>query len=330
MNDMLKIVKETDKDGFNKLTTHITQSWQWGEFRLKTPNVKKVLRLSSGTKVFQIFFHRVPHLPWTIAYLPRSLSPNKSELEEIKTLCQQERALFLKLEPLTSVSGIPSPPLEVNQHLVSSSVLPRHTIYIDLTKTEEQMLAEMHEKTRYNIRLAEKKGVRISEGENLENFIELLEKTEKRQGFYSHPAGYYKTLWEILRPAKMVYILSADLPDGASAKSGSTAAIMLLRHREILYYAYGGSDPDYRDMMAPHLLHWEAIKLGKKLGCKVYDLWGSYKDKPEKSDPWWGIYRFKKGFGGQEITFPPTVDVPLSPLYSLYLLAEKFRWLLPR
>ena len=280
---------------------HILQSKEWGEFRKKTLSVKSVLRVGDC----QVFIHKIPYMPWTVAYLPR---PEKIDnLEEIKTACKEEKAIFLKIEPMSSpVKGKPSLP-----------VLPRHTIYMDLTQTEEKLLLNMHEKTRYNIRLAEKKGVKVTEGENLENFLDLLEKTEDRQGFYSHPRQYYKTLWETLHPAKMVYLLSAN----------SIAAIMLLYYRDTLYYTYGGSDPKYRDMMAPHLLHWEAMKLGKKLGCKVYDLWGSYKDSPTESDPWWGIYRFKSGFGGKEITFPETVDIPLSSLYHLYPLAEKFRGL---
>lgn len=283
------------------MTSFITQSPEWAEFRLKTPNVKKVLKIDGC----QIFIHRLPHLPWTIAYLPR---PEKvGDIEKIKEACRREKAVFLKIEPIQEIEG-----------LVSSPILPRHTIYIDLTKSEEGLLAEMHEKTRYNIRLAEKRGVKITEGENLEGFISLLKKTEERQSFYSHPANYYRTLWETLRRENMVYLLTAD----------GMAAIMLLRYKNFLYYAYGGSDPKYREMMASNLLHWEAIKLGKRLGCKIYDLWGSYKDKPEESDPWWGIYRFKKGFGGKEITFPPTVDVPLSPLYPLYLLADSLRWLI--
>ncbi|MBI4099955.1 peptidoglycan bridge formation glycyltransferase FemA/FemB family protein [Candidatus Microgenomates bacterium] len=283
--------------------THILQSREWGEFRAKTPTVKKVLQVGGC----QIFIHRVPHSPWTVAYLPR---PEKiANLEKIKEACRAERAIFLKVEPLArAVPGNPSEP-----------VLPQHTIYIDLTAPEEKLLAAMHEKTRYNIGLATKKGVKITEGENLTEFVKLLEKTEERQGFYSHPADYYETLWETLRPAKMVYLLSAV------SGQQTAASIMLLRYKDFLYYAYGGSDPEYREMMAPHLLHWEAMRLGKKLDCKVYDLWGSYKNSPDEKDSWWGIYRFKKGFGGREVTFPQTVDIPLSSLYSLYPLAERFR-----
>lgn len=310
----------SDQEEQNRNAKHILQSWQWGQFRAQTPQVKTVIRLKSKNKIFQVFFHRLPHLPGSIAYLPRSPMPNKSEIEQLVPICQKESALCLKIEP--------SDRRNWKLH-VGRPVLPRHTIYIDLSQGEGKILASMHEKTRYNIRLAQKKGVVVSEGEGLEHFIKLLENTEARQGFYSHNPEYYRILWRTLRPEKMVYLLSASLPNSLSPdsqlESRPVASIMLFRFKEFFYYPYGGSDPKYKNLMAPHLLHWEAIKLGKRLGCKVYDMWGSYKEKPDESDPWWGIYRFKKGFGGKEITFPETVDLPLSPLYALYPLVEKFR-----
>lgn len=297
---------------FFKVTKHITQSQEWAKFRLTTPNVVKVINYH-GT---QIYFHRVPYLPFTVAYIPRAdIKVN----DELKTLCQKEKALFLKIEPLTKFD-------QLDKFVKSRPVLPQHTIYIDLTKSEENLLKEMHEKTRYNLRLAQKKGVVVKEGENLEEFIKLLEKTEKRQGFYSHYPNYYRKLWEILRPAKMVYLLSASFPNPPNPPNPPIAALMLFSYDGILYYPYGGSDPKYREYQAPSLLHWEAIRLGKKLNCKIYDLWGSYKEKPEESDPWWGIYRFKSGFGGKEINFPPSFDVSLSPLYPLFLLSDRLRW----
>ncbi len=292
---------------------HILQSAKWGEFRKKTPNVKKVFWIGGC----QIFIHRIPHLPWTVAYLPR---PEKLDnLEEIKEACRREKAIFLKIEPLKD----PSTKLGIS----AKPVLPQHTIYLDLTKSEGELLAAMHEKTRYNIHLAQKKGVVVKNEDTLkaiENFTRLLSETESRQGFYSHYPKYYQLLWQTLRPAKMVYLLSAYVPDRPNVP---VAAIMLFHYQDFLYYPYGGSDPNFRDYMAPNLLHWEAIKLGQKLGAKVYDLWGSFKERPEESDPWWGIYRFKRGFGGKEVTFPETVDFPLSPLYFFYPLADKLRWL---
>lgn len=280
------------------MTTHITQSEEWGKFRRTTPNIKAVVK----TKYGQIYFSKIP--TGTVAYLPRVKPPE--DYSEIKEVCKKEKALFLKLEPLSDAKiGIPS-----------NSVLPKNTIYIDLTKPEEVLLKDMHEKTRYNIHLAQKKGVKVQEDHDPENFIKLLDSTEKRQGFYSHYPDYYRKLWSVLRPSKMVYILSAY----------PYAAIMLFSYDGMLYYPYGGSDPKYRDLQAPSLLHWHAIRLGKKLKCNTYDLWGSYKNSPSEKDPWWGIYRFKKGFGGEEKIFPISVDIPFTPLYKPLILADKLRW----
>lgn len=252
----------------------------------------------------RIYIHKIPFLPFTIAYLPK---PEKIEnLEEIKKACRKENAIYLKIEPVSGQGGTGKP------------ILPQHTIYIDLTKSEEELLKEMHEKTRYNVRLAEKKGVVVKQNNDIETFIKLLTETENRQGFYSHYPNYYRKLFEILKPI----ILTAFVNEV------SVATIMLFKHNDFLYYPYGGSDPKYKEYMAPSLLHWEAIKLGKKIGCKTYDLWGSYKNVKNESDAWWGIYRFKSGFGGTEIDFPSAIDIPLSPLYPLFSLFDSLRWAL--
>jgi lipid II:glycine glycyltransferase (peptidoglycan interpeptide bridge formation enzyme) len=271
---------------------HLTQSDQWAKFRLETPNVKKVIDYH-GVK---IYFHQIPFLPLTIAYIPRA---DVKINDELKKVCAG--AIYIKVEPLTGSGGTGKP------------ILPQHTIYVDLAKIDLNM---MHEKTRYNIRLAEKKGVIVKQDNNPENFIELLEKTEKRQGFYSHYPNYYRKLWEIIKPI----ILTAYVDEKP------VASIALIKYEDVLYYPYGGSDPAYKEYMAPHLLHWEAIKLGKKLGCKIYDFWGSYKYEKSEKDPWWGIYRFKSGFGGYEVDFPQAIDIPLSPLYPLFSLLDSLRW----
>lgn len=297
----------SDPELFDSHASHLTQSWAWGEFRRQTPNVKKVLRLGHKDRHFQIFIHHFHHLPLTIAYLPRSPMPTADEIASIRS--HLHSSLFLKIEPTSGQSPLPP----------SSAILPQHTIYIDLTKTETQLLAGMHEKTRYNIHLAEKKSVVVKQENSpaaLETFIRLLSQTESRQGFYSHYPDYYRLLWKMMKPILLI----------AYVNEAPAAAIMLLKFKDFLYYPYGGSQTEFREFMAPHLLHWEAIKLGKKLGCKTYDLWGSYKDKKVESDPFWGIYRFKSGLGGSEIDFPSTFDIPLSPLYSFYPALNSLRW----
>ena len=321
----------TSPEEFNKHAHHIVQSWQWGEFRKLTPTVKKVLRLGSYpdnklTRTFEIFFHHNPNIdkirgaPNCVAYLPRCQAPTREEIKDIEIVCKKEGAVYLTLEP-TSETSYPLPK--------GQPILPKHTILIDLSQPEEELLHAMHEKTRYNLGLAQRKGVSVQEGktnDDLEEFIKLLRLTESRQGFYSKYGDYYRLLWKTLRPSDMVTLLIANAP---SVKE-PIAAIMLFKFKDYLYYPYGGSDPKYREYMAPTLLHWEAIKYGKQLGCKTYDLWGSYKNDPQENDPWWGIYRFKKGFGGTEKSFP-TYEIPFNMAwYHAYKTGNTLRWAMLR
>lgn len=321
----------TDHKEFNSLAGHITQSWEWGEFRKTVPSIKNVLRLGSfenekPIKVWQILFSKVPYLGSnSIAYLPRGEMPTNQELEEIKKCCLEEKAVFLKIEPIKEPSD--NQTARITQIKIGKAILPQHSIYVNLALSEDELLANMHEKARYNIRLAQKKGVVVKEEnstQSLEGFITILEETEKRQGFYSHNSNYYRNLWKHLHGSQMAYLLNAYVD------SKIAASIMLFRFKDFLYYPYGGSDYEYRQYMAPQLLHFEAMKLGKKLGCKTYDLWGSYLKSPTENDPWWGFYRLKSGLGGKEISFPDSIDIPLSPLYSPLMLADELRWKLLR
>lgn len=311
----------TNKKVFNSRANHFTQSWEWGEVRAQTPSVKKVLRLGNSKHVFQLTFHKLLQVSATVAYLPRSPLPTAEELKSILSYCRKEKAIFLQIEAdLTKIN-----PLDLPGARKAKALLPLHTIFIDLTLTEEQLLAQMHEKTRYNIRLAQRKGVTVKEEnteDGLEKFIRLLSQTESRQGFYAHSDDYYRNLWKILYPAGMAHILLAYLPD----HSEPVAGIMLYQFKKTLYYPYGGSNPEFRSYMAPQLIHFEAMKLGKTLGCTSYDLWGSYKYSKKDSDPWAGIYRLKSGFGGKEIDYPQTIDIPLTSVYHLFQLGNSMRW----
>jgi lipid II:glycine glycyltransferase (peptidoglycan interpeptide bridge formation enzyme) len=319
------MIKEvSNPEEFNSLATHVTQSWEWGEFRSQTATVAKVIRLGSFRneklqRTFQVFFHKVPATSKTIGYLPRSVMPNSEELTELEEICKKNRAVFLKIEPITNYS------LQLPEHVFvkGKPILPQHTFYVDLSKTEAELQAGLHEKTRYNIGLATRKGVVVREESNeagMETFIKILTETEKRQKFFSHNENYYRLMWKTMEKAKIIHVLNAYIGDKP------TASIVLFKFNDFLYYPYGGSIYEFRNLMSPQLLHWEAIKLGKKLKCKTYDLWGSFKNTPTEDDPWWGFYRLKAGLGGAPIDFPQTIDVVLSPLYRILMAAETARW----
>ena len=119
----------------------------------------------------------------------------------------------------------------------------------------------------------------------------------------------------------MVYLLMAQVDDKPVAGG------MFFNFNGVFSFPYGGWSAESREKMPNNLLHFEAMKLGKKLGCHTYDFWSSYKNKPDASDPWYGTYVFKKGFGGQEVHYPGAYDLVLDkPIYSLIKLGNKIRW----
>jgi lipid II:glycine glycyltransferase (peptidoglycan interpeptide bridge formation enzyme) len=312
-------LQEGEKEQFDSLATHPLQTYEWGEFRSQTSSVASVVRIGNiekkEGKVFQIFFHKIPGIKKTVAYIPRTLSPNKQELAQIITIAKENNAAFIKFEPIEP---------GLNTGIVSKSILPNHTFYIDIKKTESDLLSSMHEKARYNVRLAQRKGVVVEEETTkigLRKFIDILTATEKRQGFYAHTPNYYELLFETLAPNGMFRILNAYSDKKVVGSLG------LFVFKDFLYYPYGGFDYEKRSLMAPQLLHFEAMRLGKKLGLSTYDLWGSYKNAPNENDPWWGFYRLKAGLGGDEVHFPKTIDIPLNPIYPALILADKARWL---
>ncbi len=327
------MIKEiSDCSEFNRLATHVTQSWEWGEFRSQTATVARVLRLGSFRneklqRTFQVFFHKIPGFSKTVGYLPRSMMPNSEELTELEKNCKKNGAVFLKIEPIIENVIATSPDLyrgpRNDNWTQGKPILPQHTFYVDLSKSEKELKANLHEKTRYNIGLAVRKGVEVREEtseEGMEKFIAILVETEKRQKFFSHNEDYYRLMWKTMSKTKIIHVLNAYF------EGKPTASIVLFKFNDFLYYPYGGSLYEYRHLMSPQLLHWEAIKLGKKLKCKTYDLWGSYKNEPIENDPWWGFYRLKAGLGGTPIDFPQTIDVVLSPLYRILMAAETVRW----
>ena len=320
---MILEISESEIQEFNSLSRHLTQSWEWGSFRLQTHGISDVVRIGnfSGPKLlgtFQIFFHKIPYLDRTICYIPKSSPPNLEELSSIKNLALSKKSVYIKLEPLEH-------PDKTLGALESEAILPKHSLVINLDQPLDAILSAMHEKTRYNIKVAQKAGITVvqkNDSASLESFIQLYDSTQARQNFTAKSGNYLRTLWKVLSPLNMVFLLCAYTPNASTP----LASIILIKFNEVLYFPYGGWSSEHREMMPNNLLHFEAIKLGQKLGCKKYDMWGSYRDKPQSSDPWYGVYVFKKGFGGEEVNYPGAFDLPLDPLmYRLINLAEPFK-----
>lgn len=322
--------KESERELFNSIVTHPLQAWEWGEFRKKT-GIKVIRRIFIDGKkaihVFQLTIHKIPLITsYTIGYVPKGLMPNEEALEELRRIGREEKCIFIKLEP----NIVKDEGLRINDELRLSQhpLFTKYTFQLDPTKSEEELLKNTHPKTRYNIRVAQKHGVIVEEDNSdktLEEYIRLMQETTKRQRYYAHTEEYHRKMWATLR-AKSKNNLAAHLLI-AKYKGKPLVTWILFSFNSVIYYPYGASSSEYREVMASNLMMWEAIRFGKKMGCKSFDMWGSLGPAPDPKDPWYGFHRFKEGYGGDLVEFIGSYDLVLNPwLYQLYNLAHHARW----
>ena len=308
---------------------HLLQTESWGT--LKGLYSWEPVRLSGSQNAVLVLFKTIA-LGYSVAYVPRvALSEDwKTLLVQIETECRQRKAVFLQIEP-----DVYTPYDE--DHLDSffpgytkdpHTIQPRGTILIDISPDEEAILANMKQKTRYNIRLAERKGVKVDLSEDLEDFYKQTLVTSSRDGFAVHASSYYKDAFEIFAPKGECALLRA------SFEGQSLAYLMLFLHGERAWYFYGASNDEMRNLMPTYLLQWEAMRYAKAHGATQYDMWGIPDASEEeleaqfseRSDGLWGVYRFKRGFGGVVTQSAPAYVKVFNPLlYKAYLWLRKRR-----
>lgn len=306
---------------------HPLQSVEWGEFRKKT-----------GVKVINengllLTIHSVPKTRYTIGYLPKGPLPTRNMLGELKEIGRRENCVFIQLEPNVEYSE------KLKLEMKTLGLVPaahplftRYTFILDLTKSEEDLLKNMSQKTRYNIRLADRKGVKVIEddsNETFEEYLRLTKETTTRQNFFAHSEKYHRLMWETLKK---------DSKDGLTAhllkatyENEILATWILFVIGDTLYYPYGASSSNHRELMASNLMMWETIRFGKKLGLKKFDMWGALGPNPNTKDPWYGFHRFKEGYGGKLVEFLGSYDLIINnKIYLVYKLMNKVRWTLLR
>ncbi len=211
---------------------------------------------------------------------------------------------------------------------VKRSIQPPQTVAIDLQKAQLEILEEMHQKHRYNIKVAQKAGltIRIVSSHFIEEFDtlwNLIEKTSSHHEIRSFERPHYESIVQSLQSDHMVHLAFASTADGTPV-----AGALLIRCGDVLTYLHGGSDYEQRALMAPYLLHWGIIEWAKAENLKTYDLWGvnTRDGKPIAHHPSYGTSRFKLGFGGTLVHYPRSYDIILKPFwYSLYRLGQFFR-----
>jgi peptidoglycan pentaglycine glycine transferase (the first glycine) len=310
---------------------HILQSPAWG--KLKAAYGWTPAWLINGSLGAQVLFQDLP-LGFTVAYITRGPVVSQGPVfgnahwaafqDDIDSVCREHKAVFLKIEPDGWMEEAEEP--REGWKLSSHSIQPPRTIVVSLEGAEDQILERMKSKTRYNIRLADRKGVSVRRIEDLEPFYALLEFTAERAEFGIHTREYYRKAFELFHPAGECALFLAEY------QGQPLASIMVFQRGKRSWYFYGASSREHRDLMAPYLVQWEAMRWAKAQGCTSYDLWGVPDQDlevleegfTERSDGLWGVYRFKRGFGGQLLRSPGPWDRVYRPgLYKLYLLRNQ-------
>lgn len=313
---LTKIISDTKKpEKFNTVAPHPLQSWEWGSARKKMGiDVLRIGEFSQNdtlNNVFQITFHKVPYSRFTVGYLPRSVVPSNDVLNLLNHEGIKRNSIFIKIEPYIRKNQLPSNFDQFQQISKRSPhpLFPDWTQIVDLSLSEEKLLEKMKSKTRYNILLAEKKGVNVREmtsGEGFEIFSKLYFETCRRQGYRGHTPNYHRIVFDSLKDG-ILHILVAFYRDTP------LASYELFRFNDVLYYPYGGSSVEHRNLMGTNLLMWEAIRFGKKSGCNFFDMWGSLPPDYSETinDDWAGFTRFKEGYGTEYVEFVGSFDLIL-------------------
>lgn len=305
--------------------THLLQMGEWGE--LKKDFGWKPVRLVSGNVGVQILFRRLP-LGFTIGYMPKPVDSGQWMVDseafwrEVDFICKKNRAVFLKVEPdaWDSEFRILHSAFRISPH----NIQPPRTITINIQDSEEDILARMKPKCRYNIRLAEKKGVTVRAWDDVAAFHEMMTVTGGRDGFGVHSKEYYQRAYELFHPKGTCELLVAEY------EGKPLASLMVFANAKRAWYVYGASNNEERNRMPTYLLQWEAIRWAKARGCEEYDLWGVPDENEEtleaqfetRHDGLWGVYRFKRGFGGQLKRAAQALDRVYNPL--LYWFYTKY------
>lgn len=322
---------------FNKVVLHPLQSYEWGEFRERTG--VKVIRRGQYDKDklvggFTMTVHRIPHLPYNVGYVPKSNLPDKRMIEELKEIGKKERCLFIQLEPNERhTPGVEQKLYSLGLRQAARPLFTKYTFVLDLQKTEDELMKSFHSKTRYNIRVAQRHNVTVSErttDEAFETYLRLTAETTKRQEFFAHSQTYHQIQWEVLpHEATPPYNQLSSHLLLANYNKKTLAAWILFVFRDTLYYPYGSSSSEHRETMSSNLIMWEAIKFGKRLGLKYFDMWGALGPDPDTLDPWYGFHRFKQGYRPEHVEFVGSYDIVIHPaLYKPFTSADKLRWLL--
>jgi peptidoglycan pentaglycine glycine transferase (the first glycine) len=367
----INLTKDSWNDFISSQThSQFLESWEWGEFQESAGN--KIFRLGveangkmaaaalliKKSLVGGFSYIYCPRGPVTGSHNINRIAYNdllEFLLNEIKGIAKKEKCIFLRFEPEITISedlgnqesrvekfnpaclpdGQACAGMAIKRTI---DIQPAKTLILDLSIPETDLLGEMHQKTRYNIRLAEKKGIEIKEAspERFDEFWNLMKETKDRDGFRLHGKEHYKKLISNFQPARPASFTGrqanaspiSDLPKekfyikiyGAFFENRMIAANIVTFFGDTVTYMHGASSNGHRNLMAPYALQWQTIKLARNMNYKYYDFYGIDEAK------WPGVTRFKRGFGGEEKIYPGTFDLAFDRMaYGIYGILRKIK-----
>ncbi len=323
----MDIRKVGDKEQWNNFVVEhgprsgvFLHSWEWGEF-LKAGGTKlDRLGFYENDLLFGVAQIDLNHLPLKKNYAACLRGPifndkhHSEDIVELGDFLKQEYGvIFFRFEPLNPISG----KIQNKKIKTTASVSPKHTLITDISGSETDLMYAMHSKTRYNIRLAERKGVQVEEihPQHFEKAWQIFSETSQRDQFKLHSKQHYERMLSFFKSGNVPVRLV-----GAYYKDDLLATNIMVDFSGTRTYLHGASSNRSRNVMAPYALHWHEIREAQKNNLSHYDWWGISDDNPA----WAGITRFKRGFGGEEIVYPGSFDYVLEPgSYILYKILRR-------
>ncbi len=333
------LTSEKRKEYEEFLNTHercnFQQSLEWGKVKESWRN-EVVLSTDETGKIIGSISVLIRKIPIFGNLMYSSRGPvcdihNKQVISDLtkglRELAKKEKAFVLKIEPdiksddkeFRKIAEEAGFKIKDDAKNFADEIQPRYVFRLDLKgRTEEQIFENFHSKTRYNIRLASKKGVEIKVGnrDDLKQFHKIMIETGARDGFVIRPLSYFETMFDHLAPNHMKLLMAYH--DGQAI-----AGIILIMYGNKTWYLYGASSNSHRNLMPNYLLQWEGIKSAISDGHDMYDFRG-VSGVVDESHPQYGLYRFKKGFGAEFTEFIGELYIPFKPfVYKLYKISEK-------
>ena len=336
----------TNRDEWNKTLntlpfSHVLQTWEWGEFKQTTTGwrpTRLAFRHEEDGEIVAMASVLTRYIgPLAVIYVPKGPALRYVDstllanvLDHLQKLSRKRFAIWLKIDPdIVGWTGVPGESDDV-PYLPGQAVIRnlkefgwqfsgdqvqfRNTVTLDLTKSEDELLAQMSQNTRRKVRTAAKKDVtiRVATTDDLSILYDLYRATGERDNFLTRPPEYYERAWRDFMEAGLAQALIAEYEGKAIAH------VILLHFGQKCWYFYGASSDEERNRMPNYALQWEAMKWAKEQGYAVYDMWGAPNEFVE-TDSMWGVYQFKRGFRGTVTRHIGAWDyAPYPRLYKIY------------